>query len=365
MSLEVIIEDLAASGVAVTGHGEDLAVAHAAADGRIDAAQPGWQGQSAAALAATAAQWSSRQPRPAGPVERPRPGTAHQRRRVLGTRAAQRAGAELAALRARFARDAVGRRHRTLGRRRCARGVPRRAHPRPGRLRRRRRPGRAARIQLLGRGSGHRRPARRSGAPDAIWTPTATRHWPSPPRHAGPPTASRRSKPIWRSASPTPPHSASKSTGRQPDRGDPRQPAQPPADAVRAPRSAIPARMPLSSRRIRWTSSWPPPSTWPTAPPRWRRRCTPTTRPCSVPWPARCPRTRSSSTTCGSSSRPRTATCSTAATTPSATTPACRPATRCTPAATTTTVATSPRNWPPPGPPTRRTCRICRPSRPR
>ena len=58
MSLRVSIEDLAASGVAVTGHGEDLAVAHAAADGRIDAALPGWQGQSAAALAAKAATWT-------------------------------------------------------------------------------------------------------------------------------------------------------------------------------------------------------------------------------------------------------------------------------------------------------------------
>ena len=58
MSLEVNIEDLASSGLAVTGHGEDLAVAHAAADGRIDAAAPGWQGRSAAALSAKAAQWT-------------------------------------------------------------------------------------------------------------------------------------------------------------------------------------------------------------------------------------------------------------------------------------------------------------------
>lgn len=59
MSLEVIIEDLVAAGVAVTGHGEDVAVAHAAADGRIDAALAGWQRRSAAALAAKAAHWSS------------------------------------------------------------------------------------------------------------------------------------------------------------------------------------------------------------------------------------------------------------------------------------------------------------------
>jgi uncharacterized protein YukE len=58
MSLQVFIEDLAAAGVAVTGHGEDVAVAHTAADGRIDAAQPGWQGSSAAALAAKTAQWA-------------------------------------------------------------------------------------------------------------------------------------------------------------------------------------------------------------------------------------------------------------------------------------------------------------------
>jgi len=58
MSLQVFIEDLAAAGVAVTGHGEDVAVAHTAADGRLDAAQPGWQGQSAAALTAKTAQWA-------------------------------------------------------------------------------------------------------------------------------------------------------------------------------------------------------------------------------------------------------------------------------------------------------------------
>lgn len=59
MSFRVSIEDLAASGVAVAGYGEDLAVAHAAADARIAAAQPGWQGRSAAALAVKAARWAS------------------------------------------------------------------------------------------------------------------------------------------------------------------------------------------------------------------------------------------------------------------------------------------------------------------
>ena len=58
MSLRVNIEDLAASAVAVTGMAEDVAVGHTAADGRIDAAQSGWQGQSAATLAAKAEQWS-------------------------------------------------------------------------------------------------------------------------------------------------------------------------------------------------------------------------------------------------------------------------------------------------------------------
>lgn len=58
MSLEVTIGDLAASAMAVTSHGEDLAAAHATADGRVYAALAGWQGQSAAALAAKAAQWS-------------------------------------------------------------------------------------------------------------------------------------------------------------------------------------------------------------------------------------------------------------------------------------------------------------------
>ena len=59
MSLKVNIEDLAASGVAVTGHGEDVAAKHAAADGRVDAAQAGWQGASAAAMAALSSQWST------------------------------------------------------------------------------------------------------------------------------------------------------------------------------------------------------------------------------------------------------------------------------------------------------------------
>jgi uncharacterized protein YukE len=57
MSLGVSIEDLSASGVAVTGLGEDMAARHAAADCRIDAAHAGWQGLSAATLSARSDSW--------------------------------------------------------------------------------------------------------------------------------------------------------------------------------------------------------------------------------------------------------------------------------------------------------------------
>jgi len=57
MSLEVQVSELVASGLAVTAHGEDLAARHLAADLLIDAAAPGWRGQSAAALAVLADQW--------------------------------------------------------------------------------------------------------------------------------------------------------------------------------------------------------------------------------------------------------------------------------------------------------------------
>jgi uncharacterized protein YukE len=59
MSLRVNLEDLLVAGVAVSGHGEDLAAAHAAADGRIDAARSGWQGVSAAALGERAQGWAA------------------------------------------------------------------------------------------------------------------------------------------------------------------------------------------------------------------------------------------------------------------------------------------------------------------
>ena len=58
MSLRVVIEDLAASAIAVTGHGEDLAAAHSAADARVADAQSGWQGRSAEALGALASRWA-------------------------------------------------------------------------------------------------------------------------------------------------------------------------------------------------------------------------------------------------------------------------------------------------------------------
>ncbi|PND57125.1 hypothetical protein CRM90_13330 [Mycobacterium sp. ENV421] len=57
MSLRVNIEHLAASGTKVACHGEDVAAKHAAAASRIDAAQAGWQGASAAAVALLSEQW--------------------------------------------------------------------------------------------------------------------------------------------------------------------------------------------------------------------------------------------------------------------------------------------------------------------
>ena len=60
MSLRVNIEQLASSGTAVNNHGEDVATKHAAAATRIDAAQAGWQGASAAAMALLSEQWESK-----------------------------------------------------------------------------------------------------------------------------------------------------------------------------------------------------------------------------------------------------------------------------------------------------------------
>jgi hypothetical protein len=53
----VDLEALACSAVHVGGQGEDLALAHVASDDRMQAAQPGWVGFSAAALSATTAAW--------------------------------------------------------------------------------------------------------------------------------------------------------------------------------------------------------------------------------------------------------------------------------------------------------------------
>ncbi|WP_197380792.1 WXG100 family type VII secretion target [Mycolicibacterium mengxianglii] len=57
--LKVNVEDLVASGVTVTGHGEDVAMKHNAADTRIETAQGGWQGRSAASMTLRLAAWST------------------------------------------------------------------------------------------------------------------------------------------------------------------------------------------------------------------------------------------------------------------------------------------------------------------
>jgi uncharacterized protein YukE len=59
MSLRVNLEHLAISAAQVTGHGEDLAIAHLSADNQIAAAQAGWAGRSAEALAHRASQWAA------------------------------------------------------------------------------------------------------------------------------------------------------------------------------------------------------------------------------------------------------------------------------------------------------------------
>lgn len=59
MALRVDTEHLAISAVQVTGHGEDLATSHLSADDRIAAAQGGWAGRSAQALARRSPQWTA------------------------------------------------------------------------------------------------------------------------------------------------------------------------------------------------------------------------------------------------------------------------------------------------------------------
>ena len=50
MALKVNREDLMASGVTVTGHGDDVAMKHCTADIRIETAHGDWQGRSGAPL---------------------------------------------------------------------------------------------------------------------------------------------------------------------------------------------------------------------------------------------------------------------------------------------------------------------------
>jgi WXG100 family type VII secretion target len=59
MTLRVNLEHLATSAAQVTGHGEDLATSHLSADNRIAAAQTGWTGRSAQALARRTPQWTT------------------------------------------------------------------------------------------------------------------------------------------------------------------------------------------------------------------------------------------------------------------------------------------------------------------
>lgn len=57
MPLRVNIEDMVGSAVYVSGQGEDLAMGHLASDNKMESAQAGWQGISAAALSAKLASW--------------------------------------------------------------------------------------------------------------------------------------------------------------------------------------------------------------------------------------------------------------------------------------------------------------------
>jgi WXG100 family type VII secretion target len=59
MGLRANLEHLAMSAAQVTGHGEYLATSHQSADDRIAAAQGGWTGRSADALARRTPQWGT------------------------------------------------------------------------------------------------------------------------------------------------------------------------------------------------------------------------------------------------------------------------------------------------------------------
>ena len=58
MALSVNLEHLATSAAQITGNGEDLATSHLSVDNRIVAAQGGWTGRSAEALARRAPRWT-------------------------------------------------------------------------------------------------------------------------------------------------------------------------------------------------------------------------------------------------------------------------------------------------------------------
>ncbi|MCV7224531.1 WXG100 family type VII secretion target [Mycolicibacterium komossense] len=59
MTLRVDPESLVTSGLVVTDRGESMAAKHAAADNRVEAAQGGWQGLSAAAMVARSQSWAA------------------------------------------------------------------------------------------------------------------------------------------------------------------------------------------------------------------------------------------------------------------------------------------------------------------
>jgi uncharacterized protein YukE len=56
-TFRIDLEALACAAAQVSAHGEDLASAHLSSDNRIAAAQPGWVGDSAAALDSRTACW--------------------------------------------------------------------------------------------------------------------------------------------------------------------------------------------------------------------------------------------------------------------------------------------------------------------
>jgi uncharacterized protein YukE len=59
MALRVNLEHLSVSAAQITDRGEDLASSHLSADNRIAAAQAGWTGRSAEALAQRAPLWTA------------------------------------------------------------------------------------------------------------------------------------------------------------------------------------------------------------------------------------------------------------------------------------------------------------------